>query len=238
MNTIYHPAGLRGGANHGWLKTWHSFSFGGWYDPSRIHFGALRVLNDDYVAPGMGFATHPHDNMEIVTIMMDGTLEHQDSMGHKEQLRAGEVQAMSAGTGIQHSERNASHTDPLHLFQIWIFPRAKNTTPRYAQKSFAEAIGSAQDWTVLVSPDGANGSLEIGQDAWFSMARIPAGADRTYEVKNAGNGVYAFVVSGAIEIAGNQLMHRDALGITEASSILTKANEDAQVLFIEVPMHW
>jgi len=238
MNAIYHPSGLRGHANHGWLKTWHSFSFAGWYDPSRIHFGALRVLNDDYVAPGMGFATHPHDNMEIVTIMMDGTLEHQDSMGHKELLRAGEVQAMSAGTGIQHSERNASHTDPLHLFQIWMFPREKNTTPRYAQKSFAAAINNAQDWTLLVSPDGENGSLEIGQDAWFTMGTISEQQVVEYQIHKPGNGVYVFVVSGSVVVDEFQLHQRDALGITETDNIKIKATEDSKLLVMEVPMHW
>lgn len=238
MNAIYHPSGLRGHANHGWLKTWHSFSFAGWYDPSRIHFGALRVLNDDYVAPGMGFATHPHDNMEIVTIMMDGTLEHQDSMGHKELLRAGEVQAMSAGTGIQHSERNASHTDPLHLFQIWMFPREKNTTPRYAQKSFAAAINNAQDWTLLVSPDGENGSLEIGQDAWFTMGTISEQQVVEYQIHKPGNGVYVFAVSGSVVVDEFQLHQRDALGITETDNIKIKATEDTKLLVMEVPMHW
>lgn len=238
MNTIYHPSGLRGHANHGWLKTWHSFSFAGWYDPSRVHFGALRVLNDDYVAAGMGFAPHPHDNMEIVTIMIDGTLEHQDSMGHKELLRAGEVQAMSAGTGIQHSERNASHTDPLHLFQIWIFPREKNTTPRYAQKSFAEAISNTQDWTLLVSPDGEKGSLEIGQDAWFTMGNLTENRVVEYQIHKPGNGVYVFVVSGSVVVDEFQLHQRDALGITETDNIKIKASDDSKLLVMEVPMHW
>jgi len=239
MNTVFHPAGLRGHANHGWLKTWHSFSFAGWYDPNKIHFGALRVLNDDYVAGGMGFSTHPHDNMEIVTIMMDGTLEHQDSMGHRELLRAGEVQAMSAGTGIMHSERNADKTQPLHLFQIWIFPREKNTTPRYAQKSFArQTAATPNNWTMLVSPDAAQGSLEIGQDAWFSIADISKDNSLNYTLKKSDNGIYVFVVSGTLETADIELHHRDALGITETNSIEIKAKEDSKVLLIEVPMHW
>ncbi len=239
MNTIHHPAGLRGHANHGWLKTWHSFSFAGWYDPHKVHFGALRVLNDDYVAGGMGFASHPHDNMEIVTLMMEGTLEHQDSMGHRELLRAGEVQAMSAGTGIMHSERNASPTESLHLFQIWVFPKEKNTTPRYAQKSFAEQIDQAESGcTLLVSPDGALGSMEIGQDAWFSMVKMAEGSTFSYDLKKAGNGVYAFLVSGNVSIGGISLHHRDALGITDTAQIGFHASSASKVLLIEVPMHW
>jgi redox-sensitive bicupin YhaK (pirin superfamily) len=239
MNAIYHPSDLRGHANHGWLKTWHSFSFAGWYDPSRVHFGALRVLNDDYVAAGMGFAPHPHDNMEIVTIMMDGTLEHQDSMGHKELLRAGEVQAMSAGTGIQHSERNASDVEPLHLFQIWIFPREKNTKPRYAQKSFEHhKTEGAKEWNLLVSPDGAAGSLEIGQDTWFTMGTISEQQVVEYQLHKPGNGVYVFVVSGSVVADEFQLHHRDALGITETDNIKIKATEESKLLVIEVPMHW
>jgi len=237
MKTVYHPAGLRGHANHGWLNTWHSFSFAGWYDASRIHFGALRVLNDDSVAPGMGFSTHPHDNMEIVTLMMQGALEHQDSMGNREILRSGEVQAMSAGTGIRHSEKNASDTEPLHLFQIWVFPRERDTKPRYDQKQFLDH--QQQDaWQLLVSPDGAENSIVIGQDAWFSTTRLGAGQSLDYHFHKAGNGAYAFVIEGQAEAGGETLSHRDAAGITETDRFSITAKEDLHLLVIEVPMEF
>jgi redox-sensitive bicupin YhaK (pirin superfamily) len=237
MKTEYHPSGLRGHANHGWLNTWHSFSFAGWFDPTRVHFGALRVLNDDYVAADMGFAEHPHDNMEIVTLMMEGELEHRDSMGNHEILRRGEVQAMSAGTGIRHSERNASHSDPLHLFQIWVFPRHKNTEPRYAQRQF---LSTQQDnaWQLLVSPDGENDSIVIGQDAWFSTVRLDAGIETSYTLHNPENGAYAFVIEGEAHIGERTLARRDALGVIETDTFSIKANQPLHLLMIEVPMHW
>jgi redox-sensitive bicupin YhaK (pirin superfamily) len=237
MKTQYHPSGLRGHANHGWLNTWHSFSFAGWYDPTRVHFGALRVLNDDYVAAGMGFAEHPHDNMEIVTLMMDGELEHRDSMGNREILRRGEVQAMSAGTGIRHSERNASHSEPLHLFQIWIFPRHKNTEPRYAQRQFLNTQQD-NDWQLVVSPDGEQGSIVIGQDAWFSTVKLDAGLETSYPLHHLDNGAYAFVIEGEASIGDRILARRDALGVTEADTFKIKANSPLHLLMIEVPMHW
>jgi quercetin 2,3-dioxygenase len=237
MKTVYHPSGLRGHANHGWLKTWHSFSFAGWYDAARINFGALRVLNDDMVAPGMGFPTHPHDNMEIVTLMMKGELEHQDSMGNREILRRGEVQAMSAGTGIRHSERNASETEPLHLFQIWVFPRANNTKPRYDQKQFL-SMQQPDSWQLLVSPDGADNSILIGQDAWFSTARLSQGKELEYTMHKEGNGAYVFVIEGSAEAGGEILSHRDAAGITETAQFSVKASEDLHLLVIEVPMEF
>jgi redox-sensitive bicupin YhaK (pirin superfamily) len=237
MKTEFHPSGLRGHANHGWLNTWHSFSFAGWYDPTRVHFGALRVLNDDYVAAGMGFAEHPHDNMEIVTLMMDGELEHRDSMGNREILRRGEVQAMSAGTGIRHSERNASQSEPLHLFQIWIFPRHKNIEPRYDQRQF---LSTQQNnaWQLLVSPDGEYDSIVIGQDAWFSTVKLDAGLETAYQLHHPDNGAYAFVIEGEASIGDRLLTRRDALGVTETDAFNIKANSPLHLLMIEVPMHW
>lgn len=202
-----------------------------------MHFGALRVLNDDYVAAGMGFAEHPHDNMEIVTLMMDGELEHRDSMGNREILRRGEVQAMSAGTGIRHSERNASHSEPLHLFQIWIFPRHKNTEPRYAQRQFLNTQQD-NDWQLVVSPDGEQGSIVIGQDAWFSTVKLDAGLETSYPLHHPDNGAYAFVIEGEASIGDRILARRDALGVTEADTFKIKANSPLHLLMIEVPMHW
>jgi redox-sensitive bicupin YhaK (pirin superfamily) len=202
-----------------------------------VHFGALRVLNDDYVAAGMGFAEHPHDNMEIVTLMMDGELEHRDSMGNREILRRGEVQAMSAGTGIRHSERNPSQTVPLHLFQIWIFPRHKNTEPRYAQRQFLNTQQD-NDWQLVVSPDGEKDSIIIGQDAWFSAIRLDAGLETAYQLHHPDNGAYAFVIEGEASIGDRLLTRRDALGVTETDAFNIKANSPLHLLMIEVPMHW
>ena len=236
MKTILHKAGTRGHANHGWLDSFHTFSFAGYHDPQRVHFGALRVLNDDTVAGGMGFGTHPHDNMEIISIPTSGDLEHFDNMGNKQVIRQGDIQVMSAGTGIQHGEKNKNHDKPVKFFQIWVFPNKKNVTPRYDQKSFSDADKLNKLLTV-VSPVGTNdGGVQIHQDAWFSLGKLDSGIDITYDLKKKSNGVYASVIEGDVTINGEKLNRRDGLGITDADKLDINADSDAEVLLMEVPM--
>ncbi len=237
MKTVLHKADTRGHANHGWLDTYHSFSFASWYNPERIHFGALRVLNDDIVAAGKGFGLHPHDNMEIVTIMLDGTLEHRDSMGHTKQLHLNEVQAMSAGTGIHHAEYNASKTDSLNLLQIWIFPDTQNVEPRYDQRKF-DPNGRQGKWQFLVAPKEAEEetSLWLHQSAWFARAELKSGENLEYKLHDENHGAYLFVIDGSIKIGDKELNRRDGLGISDLEMVNIEASEDADVLLIEVPM--
>lgn len=236
MKTILHKAATRGHANHGWLDSYHTFSFAGYYDPERIHFGALRVLNDDTVAGGMGFGAHPHDNMEIISIPTSGDLEHKDSMGNKQVIRQGDVQVMSAGTGIQHSEKNKNHDKEVKFFQVWVFPAKKNVEPRYDQKNFTEEQKHNTLLTV-VSPIGSNdGGVQIHQDAWFSLGKLDKGFATTYNLKKKGNGVYAFVIEGDVTISGYALNRRDGLAITETDSLAISADIDAEVLLMEVPV--
>ncbi|MFZ9386694.1 MAG: pirin family protein [Chitinophagaceae bacterium] len=236
MKTILHKAGTRGHANHGWLDSWHTFSFAWYYDPARINFGALRVLNDDTVAGGMGFGVHPHDNMEIISIPTAGDLEHQDSMGHKQVIRQGDVQAMSAGTGIQHSEKNRNPDDEVRFFQIWVFPNKRNVEPRYDQQSFSDTDKQNKLLTV-VSPLGTpDGGVQIHQDAWFHLGRFEKGKKTSYSLQKKGNGVYVFVIEGGFFVAGQTLGRRDGLGITETDSFDLEATADAEILLMEVPM--
>lgn len=235
-NIVLHPAGQRGHADHGWLNAHHSFSFAGYYDPSRIHFGALRVLNDDIVSGGMGFGRHPHDNMEIITIVLDGALEHQDSMGHKQALHPNEVQVMSAGSGITHSEYNHNKDKNVNLLQIWIFPNKQNVTPRYEQTVFApEArINKLQ---ALVSPiDNSDPGLKIHQEAWIYRATLEAGKSVAHQVHTAHHGVYLFVIDGSVEVNGNTLNKRDAIGISGTEGLAITAAAGSDVLLLEVPM--
>lgn len=232
---ILHAANTRGHANHGWLNSHHTFSFASYYNPERVHFGVLRVLNDDWIAGGTGFGKHPHDNMEIVTIPLTGALEHQDSMGNKEVLHAGEVQAMSAGTGIFHSEYNAKADEPCTLLQIWIFPEERNVTPQYAQK-FYDVDAVKRDWHAVVNPMGKGDGLGIHQQAWFNLTRIPAGERRDYAVKRAENGVYFFVIEGGISLDSQTLGTRDAAGVWGQESYAVTATEDAYVLAIDLPL--
>ncbi len=233
--TTLHKANTRGHADHGWLNAWHTFSFADYTDRSRVHFGVLRVLNDDTIAAGMGFGKHPHDNMEIITIPLEGAVAHKDSMGHEEVVRAGEVQVMSAGTGIYHSEYNASKTDPLKLLQIWLFPREGNVTPRYGQAAFKkeDRINKFQQ---LLGPGPAESGLWIHQDAWFSIGSLEKGFQTDYLVKKPGNGVYAFVISGDVTINGTSLNKRDGLGISDTDVLHITADADAELLLMDVPM--
>lgn len=236
MKTELHKADVRGHADHGWLNAHHSFSFASYYDPAKVHFGLLRVLNDDVVAPGMGFGTHPHDNMEIVTIPLSGVLEHKDSMGNVEVLRSGEVQSMSAGKGITHSEYNHSKTDDLKLLQIWVFPKEKNIEPRYEQKKYnAEQIKNKL--YTIVSPEKSSDSMWINQDAYFTLGRLEKGTAKSYSLKDKAHGVYVFLIEGRAEIGEIKLEKRDALAITEAEKVSIEALDDCFVLLIEVPMN-
>ncbi len=234
--TIFHPANERGHANHGWLDAHHSFSFAGWYDPEKIHFGELRVLNDDIVKGGTGFGKHPHDNMEIITIILDGALEHKDSMGHAQTIVPGEVQVMSAGTGVFHSEYNHHHDRNVNVLQTWIFPNKRGVKPRYDQAAFAEA-DRVNQLQMLVSPMGnADPGLKIHQDAWIYRTTLEAGKSLEHALHNKGHGAYVFVITGAIETEGQQLAMRDAIGISETDSFRLTASETADVLIFEVPI--
>ena len=236
MKTILHKAETRGHENHGWLDSYHTFSFAGYHDPERMHFGVLRVLNDDTVAGGMGFGAHPHDNMEIISIPISGDLEHKDNMGTQQIIRQGDVQVMSAGTGIQHSEKNNNHDKEVKIFQIWIFPNKKNVKPRYEQKSFTDADKQNKLLTV-VSPIGTtDGGVQIHQDAWFSLGKLDKNFHTTYQLKNKDNGVYAFVIEGDISINGEKLNRRDGLGIMETDKLEIKANSNSELLLMEVPI--
>jgi redox-sensitive bicupin YhaK (pirin superfamily) len=236
MKTIVHSSASRGTANHGWLKSRHTFSFAGYHNPERVHFGALRVLNDDQVAGGQGFGTHPHDNMEIVSIPLQGDLAHQDSTGRSEVIREGDVQIMSAGTGIRHSEFNHNKDEEVHFLQIWVFPKERNIAPRYEQKSYS-AEDRVNKFQTVVSPEGGD-AVWINQDAFFSLANLDTGIKLNYEVKKTGNGVYLFVLNGELTAAGENLDTRDAVAITEAESFEIKAKSYAEVLVIEVPMEF
>ncbi len=226
----------RGHADHGWLNAWHSFSFASYHDPERVHFGMLRVLNDDTIGAGQGFGLHPHDNMEIVTIPLSGALEHKDSMGNHGVIRAGEIQVMSAGSGIQHSEFNHSKTEPCKIFQIWIFPNKRNVTPRYDQIKL-DIENRKNKFQQLISPDQSTkeGSW-IYQDAWFHMISMDKGKEAEYMLKKKDDGVYIMLVEGKAEIDGEILQRRDAMEITEADSFKIKADENSELLLIEVPM--
>jgi redox-sensitive bicupin YhaK (pirin superfamily) len=236
MKTVFHPADQRGHANHGWLDAHHSFSFASWYDPSKIHFGALRVLNDDIIAGSMGFGTHPHDNMEIITIPLVGALKHRDSMGNEATITAGEIQVMSAGTGIQHSEFNATN-ETLNLFQIWIFPNKKNVTPRYDQQ-LLDTAKMKNNFAQILSPDPADDGVWIHQDAWFHLGEFDKGQSANYSVKSATNGVYVLVVEGQITINGQELNKRDALGVWNTETFAISFTENSKVLLLDVPMEF
>jgi redox-sensitive bicupin YhaK (pirin superfamily) len=235
MKKTIHKANDRGYANHGWLKSYHSFSFASYYDPARTHFGLLRVLNDDTVSGGEGFGKHPHENMEIISIPLSGVLEHADSTGTARTLQPGEVQVMSAGSGIFHSEYNGSQSEEVKFLQIWIFPKERNIAPRYDQKAFDDSLFHNKFYAVA-SANTADGLL-LNQDAALSLAKFDADTELTYNLAiKPDNGVYFFVIEGEAEIGGEKLGRRDAIGISEAESIPVKAGKDAYILAIEVPM--
>ncbi len=235
MNFVIHKADSRGIAEHGWLHSRHTFSFGQYYNPERMGFGALRVINDDIVDPSAGFGTHSHDNMEIISVPLAGSLRHRDSMGNTHVIKEGEVQVMSAGTGISHSEYNASDTDPVNFLQIWVLPKLKNIEPRYSQKEFSSDDRN-NDFQIVIAPDAGDEKVLINQDAWFSLADFTAGSGASYRLKADGNGVYVFVLEGEIEIAGENLGRRDGMGIEESDETDIEAIADSQLLIIEVPL--
>jgi redox-sensitive bicupin YhaK (pirin superfamily) len=238
MTLVFHSATSRGFANHGWLQANHSFSFANFYDPKKMNFGALRVLNDDLIAPKMGFGTHPHDNMEIITIPLSGVLKHKDSMGNSwEEVKAGEVQIMSAGTGIHHSEINGSTSESLSLFQIWILPNEKNVKPRYDQRYFAPSPdGELQILVTSIDDASSDSSLKIHQDAQISRINLSAHSSFEYSLKSRSHGVYMMQVYGASKIDSTALNARDAVGISEIETFKVDVLEDSQLLIIEVPI--
>jgi redox-sensitive bicupin YhaK (pirin superfamily) len=235
MKTILHTADSRGHADHGWLNAWHSFSFAGYFNPERHNFGVLRVLNDDTIAPGMGFGTHPHDNMEIITIPLEGDLAHKDSMGNAATIKHGDVQVMSAGSGIRHSEFNPNHDRRTKLLQIWLFPNKQNVEPRYQQITLNEADRHNKLQQIL-SPNPDDDGVWIHQDAWFNLARLDKGTTATYEVKKPANGVYAFILSGDVTINGQELHTRDGLGIWETDKLEISAGSETEFLLMDIPM--
>jgi redox-sensitive bicupin YhaK (pirin superfamily) len=236
MKTVLHKAGTRGHKNHGWLDTHHTFSFANYYNPERMHFGALRVLNDDIVIAGEGFGTHPHDNMEIISIPLYGDLEHKDSMGNGSVIRSGEVQVMSAGTGITHSEFNANANEDLNFFQIWVFPNKDDVTPRYGQQKF-DFFNKQNELTQIVSPNPDDAGLWIHQDAWFNTGIFDKDYSFEYTMKKSGNGLYVIVIEGEFEVEGQTLFRRDGMGLWETDSVKIKAlSDNARILLMEVPV--
>ena len=236
MKTLLFKAADRGTADYGWLKPNYYFSFAQYHDNAKVHFGLLRVLNDDFIGGGGAFPTHPHDNMEIVTIPFTGALKHKDSTGGEGVIQAGDIQIMSAGSGVQHSEANASATDPVTLFQVWVFPKERNIKPRYDQKTF-DVKERANKWQTVVSPIDADNALWINQDAKFSLTNLQAGKEITYTNAFKGNGVFLVVINGRVEVEGQLLNKRDALGISEMENFTVKASADAELLAIEIPMN-
>lgn len=235
MKTVLHKAENRGYANHGWLETYHSFSFANFYDPKKVNFGALRVLNDDTVDGGMGFGMHPHDNMEIITIPLKGDLEHKDSMGHTETIRNGDVQVMSAGTGIMHSEYNANADEPVSLLQIWIIPNQRMVTPRYEQITLDQSKMQNKLYQVL-SPNRDDDGVWIYQNAWFHLSQLDGNHQINYKLKDPSNGVYLFVIDGSVKTGDITLSRRDGLGLWETSEFMIMANQNSRILLMEVPM--
>lgn len=233
--TVLHKADTRGHANHGWLDTHHTFSFANYYNPERMNFGVLRVLNDDVVSGGRGFARHPHDNMEIVSIPLSGALKHEDTLGSKHVIRKGDIQVMSAGAGLYHSEKNDSSTKEVRFLQIWMFPNARNVSPRYDQSSYTtEELKN--NLCQILSPNPNDEGVWVHQNAWFHLGVLDKGFKTTYTLKDANNGVYAFVLEGDVTIAGQVLNKRDGFGIWDTKSITIQADSNVQLLLMEVPM--
>ena len=235
MTTTLHKADTRGYANHGWLKSFHTFSFANYYNPERMNFGVLRVLNDDTVESGMGFGTHPHRDMEIISIPLQGDLEHKDSMGTTAVIRKGEIQVMSAGTGVMHSEYNKNAEELVKFLQIWVIPNKMNVTPRYDQISIKENA-KPNDFQQILSPNPDDEGVWIHQDAWFNLANFDKGVSKEYQLNKKGNGVYVFVLSGKAKIGDIELSTRDGLGIEDTDSFVLEALENSEILLMEIPM--
>ena len=237
MKKVFHPASSRGAADHGWLQAKHSFSFANYYDSERVQFGALRVLNDDIIAPGMGFGTHPHDNMEIITIPLDGALEHKDSLDNIGVIETDEIQVMSAGSGVYHSEYNKNKDQSVSLLQIWVFPNKKNVTPRYDQKNIKD-LKKVNSFYPIVTPNQNGPGMWIHQDAWFHLGEFDKETRINYNINKKGNGVYAFLIEGSVQIDGESLEKRDALGIWDTEKFELLANKNSRILLIEVPLNY
>jgi len=235
MNQVLHKADTRGKADHGWLRSRHTFSFANYYNPERTNFGALRVLNDDVVAPGMGFGRHPHDNMEIISIPLEGDLEHKDSMGNTTVIKHGDIQVMSAGTGIFHSEYNKNNDREVKFLQIWIIPNKRNVRPRYDQISLKEEDRHNRLQQVL-SPDAEDEGVWIHQDAWFHLGKLEEGVTLDYMLKKKNNGVYAFALNGELDINGQPLASRDGFGVWEVQKLTLSSKTSSEILLMEVPM--
>lgn len=235
MKTVYHKADTRGFADHGWLKSHHTFSFANYYNPERMNFGVLRVLNDDQVASGMGFGTHPHRDMEIISIPLEGDLEHKDSMGTTAVIRNGEIQVMSAGTGVMHSEYNKNKDEFVKFLQIWVIPNKMNVSPRYDQISIKENE-KINDFQQILSPNLDDEGVWIHQNAWFNLAKFEKGNAKEYKMHQPGNGVYVFVLKGSAKIGNQILGTRDGFGIWETDKFILEALEDSEILLMEVPM--
>ena len=235
MNTVLHKANTRGSADHGWLKVNHTFSFANYHNPERMHFGVLRVLNDDSIAGGKGFNTHPHDNMEIITIPLQGDLEHKDNMGNGTVIKSGDVQVMSAGTGITHSEFNASQEFDVKVLQIWLFPNKKNVTPRYDQQAIRD-LEVQNEFSQILSPNETDQGVWIHQNAWFSVGAFSEKKSTVYTLNSVNNGVYAFIIEGEATIEGQKLEKRDGFGIWDTASLSITVEKASRILLMEIPM--
>lgn len=237
MKTTLHKLDTRGFSNHGWLKSHHTFSFANYHNPERMNFGVLRVLNDDTVESGMGFGTHPHRDMEIISIPLEGDLEHKDSMGTTAVIRKGEIQVMSAGTGVMHSEYNKNADELVKFLQIWVIPNKMGVQPRYDQISIKESA-EPNDFQQILSPNADDEGVWIHQDAWFNLADFDKGVSKKYELHKKGNGVYVFVLSGKAKIGDIELSERDGLGIEDTDNFTLEALEKSEILLMEVPMNF
>ena len=237
MNTVLHKADTRGDANHGWLQSKHTFSFANYHNPERMHFGVLRVLNDDKVAPGMGFGTHAHQNMEIISIPIEGDLEHKDNMGNTKVIKSGDIQVLSSGTGITHSEYNKNKDKEVKFLQIWVFPKENNVTPRYDQITL-NVEDRKNQFQQVVSPNPNDSGVWIHQNAWFNMTNLDKNKELKYKLNNPErNGVYAFILNGDATINNQQLYKRDGFGVWGITELDIKADTDAEILLMEIPMH-
>ena len=237
MKKAFHAANTRGNANHGWLNANHSFSFANYHNPERMNFGALRVLNDDTIAAGKGFGTHPHENMEIITIPLEGDLEHKDSMGNIGVINEGEIQVMSAGTGVHHSEYNKNADQAVKVLQLWVFPKKQNVTPRYDQMSVRD-LKKPNDFYQVLSPNSEDAGMWVHQDTWFHLGEFDVEKSLDYTLKKPGNGVYVFVIEGSFNVEGENLKKRDAIGIWDTETITFTAQSESKVLLVEVPMRF
>jgi redox-sensitive bicupin YhaK (pirin superfamily) len=236
MKKIIHKSNSRGYFDYGWLKTNHTFSFNNYYDPERVNFGMLRVLNDDFVSAGEGFGSHPHNDMEIVSIPLSGELAHKDSTGTEEVIYPNDVQVMSAGTGIIHSEYNHSSDEETNFLQLWIFPDKKGHKPRYNQRSF-NPEERKNNFQFIVTPEKTDGNLWLNQDAYLSRVDLDKGKSLTYKIHNKGNGTYLFLIDGKIKVADETLSKRDGIGIYESDEFDITGENNSQILIIEVPMN-